>query len=250
MLALAKGCYRARLAGTGAEVARAQELRWRAFRAAGCPAGTPGRDADGFDDLCRHMLVEELRTGRLVATFRLMPIARGDEIGQSYSARHYDLSGLASWPGRMIEIGRFCLDPGCRDPDAIRIAWGAITRLVEAEGAGMLFGCSSFPGTDPERYRDAFALLAARHLAPARWRPAAKAVDAIRFCPVPGQAAPDAGRALRALPPLLRSYLAMGGWVGDHAVVDRDLGTLHVFTAVEVARIPPARARALRLLAG
>ena len=52
------------------------------------------------------------------------------------------------------------------------------------------------------------------------------------------------------MPPLLRSYLALGGWVGDHAVLDRDLGTMHVFTGVEVRRIPAARARALRRLAG
>ena len=52
------------------------------------------------------------------------------------------------------------------------------------------------------------------------------------------------------MPPLLRTYLAMGGWVGRHAVLDRGLGTIHVLTAVETARIPPARARALRALAG
>ena len=38
----------------------------------------------------------------------------------------------------------------------------------------------------------------------------------------------------------------MGGWVSDHAVVDNDLGTLHVFTGVEISRIPAARARLLR----
>jgi L-ornithine Nalpha-acyltransferase len=48
------------------------------------------------------------------------------------------------------------------------------------------------------------------------------------------------------MPPLLRTYLAMGGWVSDHAVVDRDLNTLHVFTGLEIRAIPPARARLLR----
>ena len=52
------------------------------------------------------------------------------------------------------------------------------------------------------------------------------------------------------MPPLLRSYLTMGGWVSDHAVVDRDLNTLHVFTGLEISAIPPARARALRMVAG
>jgi L-ornithine Nalpha-acyltransferase len=61
---------------------------------------------------------------------------------------------------------------------------------------------------------------------------------------------PDLAAAMAQMPPLLRTYLAMGGWVSDHAVLDRDLDTLHVFTAVEIAAIPPARARALREIAG
>ena len=52
------------------------------------------------------------------------------------------------------------------------------------------------------------------------------------------------------MPPLLRTYLGMGGWVSDHAVIDRAMNTLHVFTGVEVAAIPPARAKALRAIAG
>jgi putative hemolysin len=52
------------------------------------------------------------------------------------------------------------------------------------------------------------------------------------------------------MPPLLRTYLMMGGWVSDHAVIDRQMGTLHVFTGVEIRAIPAARARMLRALAG
>ncbi|MGY6696499.1 MAG: hypothetical protein ACXIUW_10820 [Roseinatronobacter sp.] len=52
------------------------------------------------------------------------------------------------------------------------------------------------------------------------------------------------------MPELLRMYLAMGGWVTDHAVCDNDLDTLHVFTAVDVRAIPPARMRVLKMLAG
>jgi putative hemolysin len=50
------------------------------------------------------------------------------------------------------------------------------------------------------------------------------------------------------MPPLLRSYLAMGGRVSDHAVVDHRLDTLHVFTGLEVARISPGRKRLLRAM--
>mgnify|MGYP002648902638 CR=1 FL=1 len=49
---------------------------------------------------------------------------------------------------------------------------------------------------------------------------------------------------------LLYLFTFVGGWVSDHAVMDRQLGTMHVFTGVEIKAIPPARARALRALAG
>jgi len=38
----------------------------------------------------------------------------------------------------------------------------------------------------------------------------------------------------------------MGGWVSDHAVVDRQLKTLHVFTGLSIDAIPEARKRLLR----
>jgi hypothetical protein len=42
----------------------------------------------------------------------------------------------------------------------------------------------------------------------------------------------------------------MGGWVSDHAVFDRDLEAMHVFTAVDINAIPQARKCFLRSLIG
>ncbi len=71
-----------------------------------------------------------------------------------------------------------------------------------------------------------------------------------RFARALARFTPDPRRAQAGLPPLLRTYLLMGGWVSDHAVVDDQLGTLHVFTGLEIAAIPPARQRLLRQVAG
>jgi len=60
---------------------------------------------------------------------------------------------------------------------------------------------------------------------------------------------PDHKRAMGRMPPLLKTYLMMGGWVSDHAVVDAKMGTLHVFTGVEIAAIPASRKRLLRATA-
>jgi hypothetical protein len=121
-----------------------------------------------------------------------------------------------------------------------------MTAFVDREGVELLFGCSSFMGTEAERYRDAFALLSQRHLAPRRWWPRVKAPEVFRFARRLAGRKPDLKRAMLGMPPLLRTYLVMGGWVSDHAVVDRDLNTMHVFTGLEIRKVPPARARLLR----
>ncbi len=243
MLNLRRGRYAARLAERRSEIEAALELRSRCFRGGALP------DEDRFDGRCRHVLVDDLRAGRTVCTFRLLPLERGGEIGETYSAQYYGLSALERFDAPMIELGRFCIDPDVRDPDILRVAWGAMTTHIEAEEVELLFGCSSFRGTEAETYRDAFALLKDRHLAPKRWLPRVKAPDVFRFAQRLRRK-PDLKAAMRAMPPLLRSYLAMGGWVSDHAVVDRDLGTLHVFTGLEIAAIPPARRRLLQAVAG
>lgn len=110
----------------------------------------------------------------------------------------------------------------------------------------MLFGCSSFRGVEAQDYMDAFALLKERHLAPPRWLPRVKAPKVFRFASLLKLKRPDLRLANRRMPPLLRTYLTMGGWVSDHAVIDNELNTLHVFTGLEIAAVPPSRARLLR----
>lgn len=238
-----KGRYRARLAETEADLRMAQRLRHQAFRVArGLSDGPEGADVEELDSRCWHLLIEE--DARLVGTCRLLLLRDGSALGSCYAGQFYDLQPLQGYKGKLLEIGRFCMSVG--DPDAVRLAWAALTRIVDGDGVGMMFGCSSFDGADPARHGDALAALAARHLGPDTMRPRSKGAEVVPLLAL----AHDGRRAVEQMPPLLRSYLAMGGWVGDHAVIDRDLDTLHVFTAVEIAAIPPARARLLRADAG
>jgi putative hemolysin len=232
-VSLRKGRYLARIADAQ-DISAAFALRALCFGP---------QDRDAFDARCSHVVIEA--DGTIVGAFRVLALT-GADIGQSYSAQFYDLARLAAYPGPLLEMGRFCIHPDQSDPDILRMAWGFLTRLVDANGVRLLFGCASFAGDDATRYLAAFGRLYARHQAPAGWQPGKKADDVFDFAPLAGHGPGDAA----GLPPLLRSYLALGGWVSDHAVHDRALHTMHVFTGVEIAAIPPARARLLRALAG
>ena len=232
-----KGRYMARFATGPADVAACQRLRHRCFY------GTAGTDADHFDVKCRHLMVHE-DGGALVATARLTILAPGGSVMDGYAGQFYDLAPLAKRGGTPAEIGRFCVAPGVANADVLRVGWGALTRLVDDLGLTTLFGCTSFPGVDPARHSASFAALRDRYQGPADLRPGIKAAEVVRFADLPAAPAD-----LRAAPPLLRTYLGMGGWVSDHAVIDHAMNTLHVFTCLDIASVPPARARALRAIA-
>lgn len=245
--AVVKGRLQARMAASAQDLQAAQRLRHQMFTGPQS-ADSGALDADDFDPKCQHVLVEDTQSGAVLACFRFLHLDSGAGIGISYSAQFYDLSKLKTYARPMLEIGRFCTSFGANDPDIVRLGWAMLTRYVDTHGIGMMFGCSSFPGNDTTPYHAALALLQKRHLAPQCWAPKRKAAETRNFAelletPIQTASSPQANRPM---PSLLRTYLGMGGWVSDHAVIDRALGTFHVFTGVEIAKIPARRAQLLR----
>lgn len=231
----------ARLAQGAADMGRVM-----AFRSAAFPRRS-GAEEDAQDALSAHVIVEGAEG--MLASFRVMLFGWGAGLAQGYAARFYDLGPLSGYARPIAEMGRFCVAPGGVHPDVLRLAWGAMTRLVDEGQAGLIVGCSSFRGAGWEAHRAALALLAEGFIGPAEHLPGRKADEVVDY-PVLVGPVTDRRASLGGLPPLLRTYLGMGGWVSDHAVADRELDTLHVFTCVEVEKVPPARAASLRAVAG
>lgn len=231
----------ARLSRDTADIDLCRTLRRKAF-------APEKNDGDRHDDICDHILVETTEDQEILGCLRARVFDPGNVISSGYSAQHYDLSRLFSYPRPMLELGRFCVDSGPWAADTIRLIWAMVARLVRCHDIGLIFGCTSFPGTVPAQHQAAFDLLAAHHLAPPQWMPGAQAPFTIRLLPQSRQVQ-DGPCAANTMPALMRSYLALGGWVSDHGVIDHHLDTIHFFTGVEVAKIPARRAQRLYQLA-
>lgn len=223
------------MADTADDIAACQALRHACF------IGGVGLDADQFDAMSEHVMIEQ--GGALVCTLRLRVLPDGADLTDSYTGSFYHFGPMR---GPTLEVGRFCVAENAFSADVLRMAWVAITAWVEAHDIQHLFGCASFTGTDPAPYADAFGLLQSAHVGDMSIAP--QSID-IKLLHDVGGANFDRRRAMVQLPPLLRSYLGMGGYVSDHFIIDRTLGTLHVFTGLRIADIPTARARSLRRLA-
>ena len=95
-----------------------------------------------------------------------------------------------------------------------------------------MFGCASLPGTDPAALALPLSYLYHYHLAPPALRPRAlpeRYVD-MRMLE---RAAIDKRAALAQLPPLIKGYLRLGGFVGDGAVIDQQFNTTDVCIIVK-----------------
>ena len=221
-------------------------LRYRCFRARAGSVLPGGLDLDRFDRTSLQVVIQDRASGRIAACFRLAVHRPAGAVRHGYSGQFYDLEGLARYPGTIGEVGRFCTAPGAYDPDIWRLALAGLGRLVDGHGIGLLMGCTSFRGADGSGLDRRLARLMRAHVAPDAWRPRIGAPEILCFDGGgTDRNAPRARLPGVAMPPLLRFYLGLGGWVSDHAVIDRDLDTLHVFTGVEIARIPAAWRRFL-----
>ncbi len=95
-----------------------------------------------------------------------------------------------------------------------------------------MFGCASLPGTDPGRARGRADLPVPQPPGAAGAAAARAAGPLRRDAPArPGQLRP-APRAA-TLPPLIKGYLRLGGFVGDGAVIDRQFNTTDVAVMVK-----------------
>ena len=235
------GAYRIGLATQDAQLAQAARLRALCFMPRRAAQDAQLRDTDRFDASCQHLLVHRGAADTPCAAMRFWQHPTGRDLQSGYSGQFYGLSSLDQITAPVIELGRLCVAPDAQDPGILRAILAWLAGLVQDCGAALLCGCASFKGTDPAPFQDSLAYLTQHHLAPAALSPAAIAPHILSLPDTPF----DPRRAMAQMPPLLRAYLGLGGWVSNHAVIDHDLNTMHVFTGVEIARIPPARKRSL-----
>jgi putative hemolysin len=112
------------------------------------------------------------------------------------------------------------------------IMWRGLAECVMQNSIGMFFGCASFPGTRPEEMGPALSYLHHHHLAPEWLRPRALAHHYVSMEMLPPSEL-DAQAIVADLPPLIKGYMRLGGFVGDGAVVDRQFNTTDVCVIVQ-----------------
>lgn len=242
------GTLEARLACNPDEIAAAQEIRYRVFRAeSGLDSagsyGRSARDEDEFDAICDHLLVidtamTERGRERIVGTYRLLPQERVGAGRRFYSEQEFEFDRLAARHPRrrFLELGRSCVVPEYRTRRTVELLWQGIWAYCRRHGIDVMCGCASFPGILPAAHAEPLSFLSHFYSAEGDWH-----IRALphRYCTMdlmPAEAI-DVRSAVAALPPLIKGYLRLGARFGDGCVIDHEFGTTDVFVVLPVEAI-------------
>ncbi|QJE74382.1 GNAT family N-acetyltransferase [Aerophototrophica crusticola] len=239
------GNLEVRLAETSSEVQAAQALRYRVFyeemnARPTAEIAAQKRDFDRYDTLCDHLLVVDHNLGPgaagVVGTYRLIRRPAAARAGSFYSSDEYDISRIEEYPGEVLELGRSCVDPAYRSRGSMQLLWRGIAAYAVVYNVELMFGCASLPGTKPDALAVPLSYLYYHHLAPPALRPVAlphRYVD-MRML---DEHAINPRTAIQEVPPLIKGYLRLGGFVGEGAVVDHQFNTTDVSIVVKTDMI-------------
>jgi putative hemolysin len=237
------GALEVRLAETEMEVEQAQRLRYQVFYEEMSAVPSPEmraarRDFDKYDMVCDHLLVvdrdahDEDGQPLVVGTYRLTREKDAARAGGFYTSSEYDLSrmlaGLAA-DTRYLELGRSCILKSYRArPGTMQLLWKGLMAYVARFDIDLMFGCASFPGTDPDDLALPLSYLHHFCAMPAELRVRARP-ELFVDMNLMDKDAIDEREGIRSLPPMLKGYVRAGCRVGEGAVIDRQFGTTDVF---------------------
>ncbi len=231
--------YRLRLAECAADVEAAQRLRFEVFNVelgkGLLDSCLSGRDADPFDEVCDHLLVEEVATGLLVGSYRLQTGSCAMVNDGFYSAQEFDFTPLLGPTGRigdMVELGRACVHRLHRNLVVLGLLWKGIGSYARERGGRYLIGCSSLNSVDPGEGLALYKALSPRYLAPEGWQ----------TTPLPGFEchAPAGPLPAPTRPPkLMSAYFSIGAKICGPPALDAAFGTVDFLTLLDLNTLPP-----------
>lgn len=232
--------YSVRIGLDQRDVEKAQRLRFEVFNrelGEGLRASeATGRDADDFDAVCDHLLIEHVNTAEVVGTYRLQSGQTAlDNIGY-YSEQEFDFSVFEGIRSETIELGRACISKEHRNMVVLGLLWKGIAQYAKLHDARYLIGCSSLRSTDPVD-----GLAAQRKLrssmAPAHFLTrATPAFDC--SCAVEESVLRERERTIE-IPRLMRAYLTLGASICGSPALDREFGTIDFLTLLDLRSLGP-----------
>ena len=184
-----------------------------------------GLDYDYFDAYARHLMVKDTRTGRVIATSRLLSSKTARLSGSFYSETEFDLHKVLSLNANYLEVGRTCVMESYRNSAALSLLWRGIVRIAVIDDVDYLIGCVSMPLGPSFTYAHSIMNLL---------REQYYSCDTLRV--YPHYPLPELQAQIMKdviMPTLLKGYLRLGAKVCGEACYDKNFNVADVFILLQ-----------------
>ena len=252
------GRYRLRLAASAEDREAACRLRFNVFNielGEGLASSyQTGLDADQFDPVCEHLLVEDKLeddpSRSIVGTYRMQSGDTAERNLGYYSEQEFSFAPYEALRPGILELGRASIDREHRTPEVLTLLWRGIAQYATDMGLRYLIGCSSLNSMDPaegwqmyrqlEQYRvspefeteptAAYACPSEQEGAHAQPSPCIMESNPAESV----VAAQAATQTLPKVPKLLKTYLTIGARIAAPPAWDREFGTIDFLTLLDL----------------
>ena len=222
--------YTTRLARSPEEVRAAQSLRFEVFNLElneGLEQSyATGLDADPFDAVCDHLIVEHVPTKQIVGTYRLQMGGTAAKNLGYYCAQEFELAVFEPLRNEIVELGRACVHRQHRNLVVLGLLWKGIADYAKERGGRYLMGCSSITSQDPAVGASAYSQLCRKFLVE----------PAFRTTPLPAYECEltTVTEEKTEIPKLLRAYMSIGAKICGPPALDRHFQTIDFLTFVDL----------------
>ena len=194
-------------------------------------SGSGAIECDRFDRYCDHLVVRDLACGRVVGAYRMLGCAGARAAGGFYSETEFDLRPLKQLRGRVLEVGRACVDPDYRGGAVISLLWAGLFKYIITRNYDYVIGCGSISLADGGQ---AAAGICRRLLRDHLCEPS------LRVTPHrPFYLDELVGSLETPVPPLIKGYLRVGASVCGAPAWDPDFNTADMLIMLPTARMNP-----------
>ncbi len=219
------------------EVREAQRLRYKVF-AEEMKANIPfhdGLDIDRFDEHCRHLIVRDNQSGRVVGCYRLLMAEGAAALGGWYADSEFDLARLQHILPQTVELGRACVHQDYRSGSTITLLWAGLIKFMQQQGMEYMIGCGSMSMADGGHFAASlFTRLRKTCYAPAEYRVFPKN-------PLPIHALQS--DLTVEMPSLIKGYVRAGAYICGEPHWDADFNCADVLVMMPMSRINHRYAR-------
>lgn len=188
-----------------------------------------GTDFDEYDKYCDHLVVIDEISDKVVGTYRFILSEHVTNLDNKFLTENEFNIDEVKKEGKILELGRACVDKNYRNGSAITLLWKAAIKYAVEKEVRFMVGTASFHGVDAKPYEKTFKYLVQNYKSDYN----CYAIGNICPIDISGEIV-SKEEIVEMLPPLVKGYMRLGAKISKDAYFDYDFNSTDILIIIDI----------------